>query len=307
MGFIEELEAAAGRVVDAVGPAAVRIGRDGGRGVGVVTAEGVVVTNAHNLRGHQVTVTFGDGRVATGEVRGVDGDGDVAVIAVDTAGAAPVVWGETDVAIGTPVWAVARSAQGGLRMTRGEVSSVGRPFRGPGGRLIPGSVEHTAPLARGSSGGPLVDAGGRVVGINTHRLGDGFYLALPTDEELRRRLDALAEGRSPTRRRLGVTLAPPHAARRLRAAVGLEPIDGLLVRGVEEGGPADLAGVRRGDLLVSVGDHPLATPDDLYAALAGEPGAQAATLTLGVVRGAEELTVEVAYDAGHADEEQSAG
>jgi serine protease Do len=256
----------------------------------VVIADGLVLTNAHNLRGPQVTVTFADGRVARGEVRGVDGEGDVSVIAVETAGVGSVVWGDADQPVGTPVWAVARSGSGGVRVTRGEVSSVGRSFRGPGGRVISGSLEHTAPLARGSSGGPLVTADGRVVGLNTHRLGDGFYLALPADAGLQARIGALSEGRSPSRRRLGVALAPGHAARRLRAAVGLEARDGLLVQGVEEDGPAARAGIRRGDLLVSAGGWPLARPEDLYAALAG-----AGPLEVTVVAGVEERTVVVTF------------
>jgi serine protease Do len=296
MSIVEELQDAARAVVEAVGPATVRIGRDGGRGVGVVVAEGIVVTNAHNLRGHHVTVTFAEGRVATGEVRGVDAEGDVTVIAVDTTGVTPAAWGQADQPVGTPVWAVARSAFGGVRVTSGAVSSVGRPFRGPGGRVIPGSLEHTAPLARGSSGGPLVDAEGHVIGLNTHRLGDGFYLALPADAELLKRIDALSEGRSPTRRRLGVALAPGQAARRLRAAVGLEPHDGLLVQGVEEGGPGAAAGLRRGDLLISAGDHALVGPEDLYAALA-QDGLE--TLTLVVLRGVEEITLEVQFVVEH--------
>jgi serine protease Do len=295
MSIVEEFQTAARTVVEAVGPATVRIGRDGGRGVGVVIAEGVVVTNAHNLRGHQVTVNFAEGRVATGEVRGVDGEGDVAVIAVDTGGVTPIAWSDGELPIGTPVWAVARSAFGGVRVTRGEVSSVGRSFSGPGGRIIPGSLEHTAPLARGSSGGPLVAADGRLVGLNTHRLGDGFYLALPTDSELQTRIAALGEGRSPTRRRLGIALAPGQAARRLRAAVGLEPRDGLLVQGVEDGGPADRAGIRRGDLIVAAGGQNLVHPEDLYVVLAGE-----GPLSVVVVRGVEELTVEVTFDAAEA-------
>ena len=70
---------------------------------------------------------------------------------------------------------------GGVRVTFGTVSSLGRNFRGPRGRLITDGIEHTAPLGRGSSGGPLVDPEGRLLGINTHRPGDGLYLALPAD------------------------------------------------------------------------------------------------------------------------------
>jgi serine protease Do len=70
---------------------------------------------------------------------------------------------------------------------------VNRAFRGPRGRRITGSVEHTAPLGRGSSGGPVVSADGRLLGTNTNRLGDGFYLAIPADAELHEVLDGLGE------------------------------------------------------------------------------------------------------------------
>ncbi len=93
----------------------------------------------------------------------------------------------------------------------------------------------------------------------------------------------------PSRRRLGVGLAPSHVARRLRRAVGLPERDGLLVREVEDDSPAAKAGIAEGDLIVSVGGRTIATADDLFDALAGE-----GALEIGLVRGAEELTVTVA-------------
>src|SRR5581483_4047250 len=126
----------------------------------------------------------------------------------------------------------------GERVSFGMVSGTERAFRGPRGRRIKGSIEHTAPLPRGSSGSPLVTGSGAVVGLNTNRLGDGFYLAIPADRELRDRLAALATGRSRSRRRLGVGLAPATVARALRRSVGLDERDGLLVRVVEDGSTA---------------------------------------------------------------------
>ena len=87
MSVLDELEQAVGRVADRVGPSVVGIGRGRGRGSGVVVADGRVVTNAHNLRGDEVTVAFADGRSVVGNVAGVDVDGDLAVISVDTGGA----------------------------------------------------------------------------------------------------------------------------------------------------------------------------------------------------------------------------
>jgi len=301
MGAVQELAAAARAAADSVGPSVVRIGRGGGRGCGVIVADGLVATNAHNLRGDEATVTFDDGRAATGTVAGIDVDGDLAVLRVDTGGAAAVNWADGEGATtGDVVFAVTRSAAGGTRVSFGLVSATERAFRGPRGRRITGSVEHTAPLVRGSSGGPIVDAEGRLLGLNTNRLGDGFYLALPADAELRARVDALAAGQSPATPRLGLGLAPSAVARKLRRSVGLPERDGLLVRVVEEGGPADRAGVKRGDLIVEAAGSPVTTTDELYGALdtAGE------ALTLKIVRGVDELEVRVSFaaDGGGAGE-----
>jgi serine protease Do len=293
MSVLDELEQAVGRVAERVGPSVVGIGRGRGRGSGVVVADGRVVTNAHNLRGDEVTVAFADGRSVVGNVAGVDVDGDLAVISVDTAGAPAVDWADDGAArVGAAVFALANPG-GQLRVTFGLVSAVGRAFRGPRGRRIAGSIEHTAPLPRGSSGGPVVDGDGRLLGLNTNRLGDGFYLALPADAELRGRLDALGRGESPARPRLGIGIAPARVARQLRRAVGLPERDGLLVRVVEEGGPADAAGLRTGDLLVEAGGRPVTDADELYEAL--EAAGEGQALELRVVRGTEELTVTVGF------------
>jgi S1-C subfamily serine protease len=215
------------------------------------------------------------------------------VVSVDTGGAPAIAWADDGAArVGAAVFAVANPG-GQLRVTFGLVSAVGRAFRGPRGRRIAGSIEHTAPLPRGSSGGPVVDGAGRLLGLNTNRLGDGFYLALPADAELRRRLEALGRGESPARPRLGIGIAPARVARQLRRAVGLPERDGLLVRVVEEGGPGDRAGLRTGDLLVEAGGRPVTDADELYEAL--EQADEGQGLELRVVRGTEELTVMVGF------------
>lgn len=299
MGVLEELQQAAAVVAERVGPAVVRIGRGQGRGAGVVIGAGLVATNAHNLRGAETTVTFADGRVETGRVAGTDVDGDLAVVAVPTADATPVAWGDGPGA-GLPVFALTAGPPGGPRVSFGLVSSLGQSFRGPRGRRIAGSFEHTAPMWRGSSGGPVVDGSGRLVGINTNRLGDGFYLALPAGDELRARLDALAQGRSPAGVHLGVALAPAAAARRLRQAVGLAERDGLLVRAVQQHSPAARAGLREGDLIVAAGGRQVATVDDLHAAL--DAVGEGDSLALRLVRGTDELDVAVTFGAGGEEE-----
>src|SRR5512146_2240144 len=267
MGLLEELQASVERVAEIAGRSVVGIGSRQ-RGSGVVIADGRVLTNAHNIRGDEVTVSFGDGRSTRGTVAGIDFDGDLAVVSVDTSGVSALEWGAGDaLSVGAVVFGASSSTGGAARVTFGTVSAVARAFRGPGGRRIAGSVEHTAPLAPGSSGGALVDATGHLVGLNTNRIGDGFYLALPADEALRARVDALGRGESPKRARLGVAVAPSHVARRMRRSVGLPERDGVLVRGVEEGSLADGAGIEAGDLIVEAGGRPIAAADDLLVAL----------------------------------------
>jgi serine protease Do len=302
MAVLEELEKAATAVAASVVPAVVRIGAGGGRGAGVVVGDGVVLTNAHNLRGGETTVTFSDGRAVTGQVQGVDVDGDVAVVAVETGKTPAIAWAPEGPSVGTPVFAVGSHGERGARVTFGLVSAVGQAFRGPRGRRITGSVEHTAPLTRGSSGSPVVDGQGRLVGLNTNRLGEGFYLAIPADDELRSRVDALARGETPTRRRLGIALAPARAARALRRSVGLPERDGLLVRHVDDDGPAGRAGVRVGDLIVDAQGQAVATADDLFEAL--DAVADDASLSLQIVRGTDEVAVSVTF--GPARDEGSA-
>ena len=292
MGALEELAEATRSVAGRVGSSVVGLGRGWGVGSGVVVGEGRVLTNAHNVRGSDVAVTIGDAeRSAT--VAGVDVDGDLAVLSTDTAGTTAIEWAEGPVGPGTPVFGVANPGGRGLRVTLGLVTAAGQAFRGPRGRRITGSLEHTAPLPKGSSGGPVVDGSGRLVGINTNRLGDGFYLALPADAELKARIEALGRGESPARAHLGVGLAPARAARELRRAVGLSDRDGLLVRAVEENSPAARAGIRTGDLLIGAAGRPLASPDDLHEVLSGLSARS--SLDLDVVRGVDDLVVTVAF------------
>lgn len=285
---------AARAALAAAGPSVVRIGRAPGRGCGIVVAQDRVLTNAHNLRDRTTEVTFADGRSVQGAVTGADSDGDLVVLEVETARAPVLSWAGEASGPGDAVFAVGRSADGGDRVTFGLVSGVDRSFRGPRGRRITGSVEHTAPLPRGSSGSPVVDAEGRLLALNTARLADGFYLALPADEALRGRVDALVRGESVTRLVLGVGLAPSEVARQLRESVGLAGADGLLVRVVEEGSPADRAGLAVGDLITAAGGAPIVAVDDLHQAL--EEARSSRHLTLEVTRGDEPRTVDVDFD-----------
>jgi len=291
MTIFDEIQASVARLAQDAGSSVVGIGQRWGIGSGIVLGEGRVLTNAHNLRGGQATVTFAGGRTAEGTVAGHDFDGDLAVVQADTGQVAALPWATAAPAIGMPVFALANPGGRGLRVTFGTVSGIDRSFRGPRGLRITGSLEHTAPLLPGSSGGPVLDAAGRLLGINTNRLGEGFYLAIPADEELRRRVDALARGESARRPQLGITITPGHLARRMRRAVGLPEAEGVLIRGVAEDSPAARAGLASGDLIVTAGGQPIRSVDDLSGALraAGD------TIELTVLRGTDERTIQVTF------------
>jgi serine protease Do len=293
MAILEEVRSAIQTVTDEVGPAVVGIGHRWALGSGVVVAPRRIVTNAHNVRGPEVTVSLPGGDTVSARVLGVEVDADVALLEVDADGLVPVRWDSgAELSIGTPVFALANPGGRGLRVTFGFVTGTERSFRGPRGRQIRGSLEHTAPLLPGSSGGPIVDEQGRFAGLNTNRLGEGFYLAIPADSALKERIDRLASGTTPRTRRLGIAVAPPEVAARLRRAVGLPDAEGLLVRGIKEDGPAARAGMREGDLLTEAGGRALTSADELFNVL-DSAGSQ---LEVRVVRGVEELTLTIDLD-----------
>ncbi len=131
MAIFDEIQAGIEQVAEGAGSSVVGIGHRWGAGSGIVLGDGQVLTNAHNIRADQVTVTFADGRTAEGSVAGRDIDGDLAVIEVDTAGAAALPWAsEPAPRIGAAVFAVANPGGRGLRVTFGFVSGIDRVFRG---------------------------------------------------------------------------------------------------------------------------------------------------------------------------------
>lgn len=297
MSLLEELEAAVHEAAERTGPSVVGLGRGWGVGTGIVIGPGRVLTNAHNLRHDEATVAFADGRRETGRIAGSDPDLDLAVIDVGTGDVGAVDWaesGQDSIEIGRAVLALANPGGRGLRVTPGFVSSTARSFRGPRGRRIRGAIEHTAPLPRGSSGGPLIDGSGRLLGVNAVRVDGGLILAIPADNAIRERVEGLGRGEPPKRVRLGVAVAPPRVARRLRRAVGLPERDGVLIRAVQDGSAAERAGLERGDLIVGADGREVERVDALYDAL--DAASAEGRLALRIVRGADERELDVTFE-----------
>jgi serine protease Do len=292
---VEDFQSTIEGVARERGPAVVGVGRGWRVASGTVVAPDRVLTTAHRVGPDGATVTFADDRRVDGELVAADRDLDLAVLAAETGDVEPLEWtdGGTPLAIGKPVVALGNPGGRGLRATLGFLASSERSFRGPRGRRISGAVEHTAPLPRGSAGGPLLDVDGRLLGINLLRLEGGLIVALGAAGGLRDAVEHLARGEEPERPFLGVAVAPPRVARRMRRAVGLPERDGVLVRDVQDGSAAARAGVARGDLIVSIGGRQVDGIDALHRALDEASGNGALALT--VVRGTEEHELEVSF------------
>jgi serine protease Do len=294
---LAEIRSALDRAAGEQGPSVVGVGRGWRVGSGAVIGPDRVLTVAHRAA-DAVTVTFADGREADGEPVAADHDLDLAVVAVQTGDVPALEWTDRgdSLGVGTPVVALGNPGGRGVRATLGFIAAADRSFRGPRGRRVSGAVEHTAPLPRGSAGGPLLDEDGGLVGVNLLRLDGGLIIAASVAGGLREAVDRLARGEQAARPRLGVAVAPPRVARRMRRAVGLPERDGVLVRAVEEGSAAARSDIERGDLIVAVSDREVDGIDALHRAL--DEAVADGGLKLTLVRGADEREVEIDLEGG---------
>jgi serine protease Do len=300
----DELDAysrAVREVTDSLGPAVIsvgtRAGRGGGSGVILGSNDGVAtaVTNSHVVRGlrrqrdggGRLRVTLADGATVDAVVLGDDPSSDLAVVRFETEGkpvvaplgeAKNLVVGQLVVAIGSPL--------GFQRtVTAGVVSGLGRSLRGQDGRLIENVVQTDAAINPGNSGGPLADTSGRVVGINTAIIGgaQGIGFAVPVSAAFRRVIFALATEGRVRRAFLGVMVQSrqPHSG----AGAGAQ------VENVAPNSPAEIAGIRQGDLIVGFNENPVRSTDDLLNLL--DESAIDRDAELRVRRGGREQTLRV--------------
>jgi S1-C subfamily serine protease len=293
-------------VVEAIGPGVVSIavrtgsGREGdpqaaGAGSGVVIApDGYILTNSHVVRtARTLHVGLTDGRVLPATIVGTDPPTDLAVIHVDGAGLSYATLGDSDaLRVGQLVIAIGNPLGFESTVSTGVVSSLGRSLRGIDGRLIENIIQHTAPLNPGSSGGPLVDSRGRVVGINTAIIvmaqGIGFAIPSNTAEWVASQL--MTQGRV-RRGYLGIAGRARRVSRMMARYHNLSREQVVEVIRVEPGGPAGQAGIREGDLIAAIGEQQVRSPDDLHRALSRWSAGQTVRVT--VIRGQERVPVEI--------------
>jgi S1-C subfamily serine protease len=245
----------------------------------VFTSDGFLLTNAHVV-GHSDsgTAAFSDGTSVPFRVVGADPLSDLAVLRANGETPAPAELGEADrLVVGQLVVAVGNPLGLAGSVTAGVVSALGRslPARG---RVIEDVIQTDAALNPGNSGGALADADARVVGINTAVAGVGLGMAVPVNDTTRRIIAALmADGRV-RRAYLGLAMMPGPVPAAWRERLGRKT--GLLLAQVIAGGPADRAGLRAGDLLLTVAGKPVAVSQDLQRMMFSEAIGQPLPITV---------------------------
>jgi S1-C subfamily serine protease len=308
MAPLDPFSQAVVEAVDSVGPSVVSLqcrrsdaaGRSGRRrdaasGSGFVfTPDGLILTNEHVVHGARATcVTLPDGRESAADILGGDPHTDLAVLRISEGDLSAVRFGQSErlrpgqlvIAIGSPF---------GLdhSITAGIVSAVGRSLRARTGRLMENIIQTSAPLNPGSSGGPLITAGGTVVGVNTAiiRGGHGLGFAVPASTARFVIGELLRDGRV-RRALLGLQAQTVPLLRRLIHLHALPVASGVLITRLDPGRPAARAGLREGDIIIGVEAEPIGRLDDLHRTLTGSRIGRPLALTL--LRGPLKLDADV--------------
>ena len=278
-------ETRAGAIYAQASPAVVSIKTGSGSGTGfLIDNEGTIVTNDHVVDTDKtVQVKFGtDGRTLRGDVKGVDPSSDLAVVHIDASsiphGTKPLQFADSNgVTVGDVAIAIGNPFGLDRTVTEGIVSSLGRTLQAPNGFQIDDVIQTDAAINPGNSGGPLLDDGGKVVGVNSQiatngqssgNVGIGF--AVPSNT-VRQVLPGLKDGRTVQHAWLGVEIAP---------VVTGSSTAGAQIASVTTGGPAESGGVQAGDIVTEVDGRHIDDSTDLSAAVNTKAPGDKITLTV---------------------------
>jgi S1-C subfamily serine protease len=249
--------------------ASVNAGRRGGTGI-VWSSDGLIVTASHVL-GHSTspTVTLGDGRELAAKVLGTDPYTDVALLKVEASGLNPIKQGSADsIRVGQFVLALADAFGKKASATSGIITSHRRSMRGFWGVMIEDAVVSDAKLNPGYSGGPLVDAAGKLLGMNVaYFAGRGVAVSV---DALKETVSKISKDGKVKKGFLGVVVEPIELPGELAKATGVGQDVGLLVRLVEPGSPARAAGLAMGDIILGLGETAATDEYELHRALTGD-------------------------------------
>ncbi|TAM01098.1 MAG: Do family serine endopeptidase [Paraburkholderia sp.] len=248
-----------------------------GSGV-IVSPDGYILTNQHVIEGaDQIEIALSDGRTTTAKVIGIDPETDIAVLKINLPNLPTITLGRMDRArVGDVVLAIGNPFGVGQTVTMGIISALGRNHLGI--NTFENFIQTDAPINPGNSGGALVDVNGNLLGINTAiysrsggSLGIGFAIPVSTARSV---LQSIITTGSVTRGWIGVE--PQDVTPEIAESFGLHQKSGAIVAGVLQGGPADKAGIKPGDILLSVNGQEITDTTRLLNVIAQiKPGTDA--------------------------------
>jgi S1-C subfamily serine protease len=273
------------QVSEALRPAVVNLrGGRGGTGSGILyTPDGFLLTNHHVIQGNRrVRVRLQEGQEIGGRVVGADPWTDLAVVQAEASGLPFAPFGDSArLRVGQLVVAIGSPFGFESTVTAGVISALGRTLRSITGHLVDNVIQTDAALNPGNSGGPLVDSRGQVIGINTAiiRPAQGMCFAIPINMA-RHILPQLMQHGRVVRGYLGLHARNVPLPAALAQRYGLGQKGGVGVMAVERDGPADQAGLLEDDVIVSLGEQPTASVDDLHKLLTQLPVGVPSTVVL---------------------------
>lgn len=259
---------------------------------GVYWRDGVIVTAAHTLRRTEdIAVILASGQTVTATLAGADPSTDLAVLKVDSAELSTPPFGDTSqVKVGHLVLAVGRGARRGLNATLGIVGVLSGAWRTWRGGLIDQFIGLDLTLHPGAAGGPLIDAQGHVLGINTLGLSRNMALTVPASTVNRVVAHLLEKGHM-GRGYLGLGMHPIPLPEDLKSALKLSADSGLIVVSAEPEGPGSKAGVLIGDVIIALEGTAVRNIRDLQAFL--EPDFIGKTIAISIIRGGKPVEIKV--------------